>query len=319
MPVVADGLEPLVSVLIPAYNAASTLAETLASVCGQTHRNLDIIVVDDGSADDTFALASRLSLDDPRIRLLRQDNAGVAAARNLALGHAAGPLVAAVDADDLWHATKIERQVRRLREAADAAVVYCWSIEIDSASRVIERRLDQDEFEGDVYAALVLANFVGNGSVPLLRRDLAMAIGGWDPSLRARKAQGCEDWQFYLRLAERARFALEPAFLVGYRQSPNAMSRQLATMRRSYNLVMREVSDRRPRPPSAFLRWSRAEFGLYEADLLLESGDRLRALGSVTLATLLAPTVVGLASYKHRLRRIFAPPALSPRGRPPKS
>ncbi|MGA8586418.1 MAG: glycosyltransferase family A protein, partial [Roseiarcus sp.] len=307
-------LEPLVSVLIPAYNAASTLAETLASVCGQTHRNLDIIVVDDGSADDTFALASRLSLDDPRIRLLRQDNAGVAAARNLALRHAAGPLVAAVDADDLWHATKIERQVRRLREAADAAVVYCWSIEIDSASRVIERRLDQDEFEGDVYAALVLANFVGNGSVPLLRRDLAMAIGGWDPSLRARKAQGCEDWQFYLRLAERARFALEPAFLVGYRQSPNAMSRQLATMRRSYNLVMREVSDRRPRPPSAFLRWSRAEFGLYEADLLLESGDRLRALGSVTLATLLAPTVVGLASYKHRLRRIFAPPAVIAQG-----
>jgi glycosyltransferase involved in cell wall biosynthesis len=314
MPADPGDLEPLVSVLIPAYNAASTLAETLASVCGQTYRNLDIIVVDDGSADATFPLASRLSKEDPRIRVLRQDNAGVAAARNLALRHAVGPLVAPVDADDLWHPTKIERQVRRLREATDAAVVYCWSCEIDPASRVIERRLDQDEFEGDVYAALVLANFLGNGSVPLLRRDLAMAVGGWDPSLRARKAQGCEDWQFYLRVAARARFALEPAFLVGYRQSPGAMSRQLAAMRRSYHLVMREVSDRRPCPPSDLLRWSRAEFRLYDADLLLERGDRLRALGGISLATLLAPSAIGLASYRRRLRRVFGPPTFASGG-----
>jgi glycosyltransferase involved in cell wall biosynthesis len=299
---------PLVSVLIPAYNAAATLAETLASICGQTYRNLDIIIVDDGSVDATFALASRLSHRDRRIRVLRQDNAGVAAARNLALGHAVGPLVAPVDADDLWHPTKIERQVRRLREATNAAVVYCWSVEIDPASRVIERRLDQDEFEGDVYAALVLTNFLGNASVPLLRRDLAVAVGGWDPSLRARKAQGCEDWQFYLRIAAKARFALERAFLVGYRQSPGAMSRQLAAMHRSYKLLMREVSDRTPSPPLDLLRWSRAEFRLYKADLLLERGDRLRALGDISLATLLAPSAIGLASYRRRLRRIFGPP-----------
>jgi hypothetical protein len=179
---------------------------------------------------------------------------------------------------------------------------------------VLERRLDQDEFEGDVYAALVLTNFLGNASVPLLRRDLAVAVGGWDPSLRARKAQGCEDWQFYLRIAAGARFALERAFLVGYRQSPGTMSRQVAAMRRSYNLVMREVSDRRPRPPSDLMRWSRAEFRLYEADLLLECGDRMRALGSISLATLLAPSAIGLASYRRRLRRIFGPPTLSSAG-----
>jgi glycosyltransferase involved in cell wall biosynthesis len=314
MPDNPSDLNPLVSVLIPAYNAAATLAETLASVCSQTYQNLEIIIVDDGSVDATFALASRLSHEDRRIRVLRQDNAGVAAARNLALRHAAGPLVAPVDADDLWHLTKIERQVRRLHEVTDIAVVYCWSVEIDPASRVIERRLDQDEFEGDVYAALVLTNFLGNASVPLLRRDLALAVGGWDPSLHAQKAQGCEDWQFYLRMAARARFALERAFLVGYRQSPGAMSRQIAAMRRSYNLVMREVSDRRPRPPSCLMRWSRAEFRLYEADLLLERGDRMRALGSVSLATLLAPSATGLTSYRRRLRRIFGPPTFSSGG-----
>jgi len=308
MPAEASGVEPLVSVLIPAYNAASTLLETLASVCGQTYRNLDIIVVDDGSADDTAALARRLSLDDPRIRLLAQENAGVAAARNLALRRAAGPLVAPIDADDLWRLTKIERQVRRLRETPDAGLVYCWSVEIDPASRVVEQRTDQEECEGDVYAALVLGSFIG-ASAPLMRRDLAMAVGGWDPSLRARKAEGCEDWQFHLRLAARARFALEPAYLVGYRQSPGAMSRRLAAMRRSYNLVMQEVSERRPRPPADLMRWSRAEFGLYEADLLLERGERLRALGRVFKATLQAPSSAGLASYRRRLRRIFRPPA----------
>ena len=307
-------LNPLVSVLIPAYNAAATLAETLASVCNQTYRNLDIIVVDDGSVDATFAQAARLAHQDRRIRVLQQDNAGVAAARNLALGHAAGPVVAPVDADDLWHPTKIERQVRRLRERTDTAVVYCWSVEIDPASRVIERRLDQDDFEGDVYAALVVTNFVGNASVPLLRRDLALAVGGWDPSLHARKAQGCEDWQFYLRIAARGHFALERAFLVGYRQSPGAMSRQIAAMRRSYNLVMREVSVRMPRPPSHLMRWSRAEFRLYEADLLLERGDHVRALHSISLATLLAPSVTGLASYRRRLRRIFGALTSSSRG-----
>ena len=314
MPDDPSDLNPLVSVLIPAYNAEATLTETLASVCSQTYRNLEIIIIDDGSVDATFALASRLSQEDRRIRVLRQDNAGVAVARNLALRHAAGPLVAPIDADDLWHPTKIERQVRRLRETTDTAVVYCWSVEIDPASRVIERRLDQDELEGDVYAALVLTNFVGNASVPLLRRDLALAVGGWDPSLYARKAQGCEDWQFYLRIAGKARFALDRAFLVGYRQSPAAMSRQIATMRRSYNLVMREVSDRTPRLPSSLMRWSRAEFRLYEADLLLERGDRMRALGSVSVATLLAPSATGLASYRRRLRRIFGPRMLSSGG-----
>src|ERR1700692_2555557 len=100
MPNDPSDLNPLVSILIPAYNAASTLAETLASVCAQTYQNLDIIVVDDGSVDATFALASRLAQDDRRIRVLREDNSGVAAARNLALRHAVGPLVAPVDADD---------------------------------------------------------------------------------------------------------------------------------------------------------------------------------------------------------------------------
>ena len=90
------------------------------------------------------------------------------------------------------------------------------------------------------------------------------------------------------------------------------MSRQLAAMRRSYNLVIQEVSDRKLRPPSDLWRWSRAEFGLYEADLLLECGDRLGALGSILLATLRAPSAVGLTSYRRRLRRIFRSPASAP-------
>src|ERR1700688_2524297 len=89
------------------------------------------------------------------------------------------------------------------------------------------------------------------------------------------------------------------------------MSRQVAAMRRSYNLVMREVSDRRPRLPSNLLRWSRAEFRLYEADLLLERGYRMRAVGRIGFATLLAPSAIGLTSDRRRLRRIFGRPTFS--------
>jgi glycosyltransferase involved in cell wall biosynthesis len=269
----------LVSVLIPAYNAAKTIGETLASAAAQTHRDLEIVVVDDGSTDATAEVVRRAVCADPRIVLLRQANAGVAAARNTALTHARGSYVAPLDADDLWHPDKIARQVRRLEQAGPhVGLIYSWSVDIDHASVITDRRLDLDRFEGDVYAALVLTNFVGNASVPLIRKSEIEAIGGWDPTLRHRQAQGCEDWQVYLRLAERTDYALEPAFLVGYRQATQAMSRQVLSMRRSYRLVFAEARARHPDLPPALFRWSEAAFDFYAFELLKGLTSRWRRL-----------------------------------------
>ena len=130
--------EDAVTAIIPAYNAEATLDETLRSVRAQTHRALEILVVDDGSRDGTPAIALAHAAADPRVRLIRQGNAGVAAARNRGIEEARAALVAPVDADDLWAPTKIERQVAALRRGGPrVALVYTWSALIDRESRVI--------------------------------------------------------------------------------------------------------------------------------------------------------------------------------------
>ena len=120
--------DALVSVLVPAYNAASTIAETLASALAQTHESLEIIVVDDGSSDNTAAVVEDFSARDSRVIFVRQTNGGVASARNAALSMARGSFVAPLDADDLWHPEKISRQMRRLAEAGSATGVASISL-----------------------------------------------------------------------------------------------------------------------------------------------------------------------------------------------
>jgi glycosyltransferase involved in cell wall biosynthesis len=293
----------LVSVLIPAHNAARTIGETLVWAMAQSHRDLEIIVVDDGSTDATAEIVRKIARADPRIVLLQQANAGVAAARNTALARARGTYVAPLDADDLWHPDKIARQVRRLQQAGShVGLVYCWSVDIDDASIITDRRLDLDRFEGDVYAALVLTNFVGNASVPLIRKSEIEAVGGWDPELRRRQAQGCEDWQLYLRLAERTDYALEPAFLVGYRQAQQAMSRQVVSMLRSYRLVLAEARACHPDLPPALFRWSEAAFDFYAFELLKGQTSRARRLPYLLCGILRDPAWLTRPSTRRKLR-----------------
>ena len=293
----------LVSVLVPACNAAATIGETLASAAAQSHRELEIIVVDDGSTDATAGIVRQAAQTDARIILVQQANAGVAAARNAALGRARGACIAPLDADDLWHPDKIARQLARLEQAGPGVgLVYCWSVDIDERSIIIDRRLDLDRFEGDVYAALVLANFVGNASVPLMRKSAIEAVGGWDSELRRNNAQGCEDWQAYLRLAERVEYALEPAFLVGYRQAASAMSRQVSRMQRSYRLVLAEAKRRHPELPARLFRWSAAAFDFYVFELLKDLAPRPRRLPWLAKGILRDPAWLTRPSTHRKLR-----------------
>src|SRR5438067_5755150 len=108
----APGPETFVSVIVPAWNAEETLLETLESAAAQTHRNLEILIVDDGSTDRTGDIAAGFCASEPRALLLRQDHRGLAAARNRAIDEAKGDYIAPLDADDLWHAQKIERQLQ---------------------------------------------------------------------------------------------------------------------------------------------------------------------------------------------------------------
>src|SRR5215216_2413239 len=118
----------LVSAVIPAYNAEATIGATISSVMAQTYRRMELIVVDDGSHDGTAAFVGKLAERDPRIRLVRKRNEGAAAARNTGIDHARGDFIAPVDADDLWHPTKIEKQMAVVRRcSARVGLVYCWA------------------------------------------------------------------------------------------------------------------------------------------------------------------------------------------------
>jgi glycosyltransferase involved in cell wall biosynthesis len=271
---------------MPAHDASATIGSSLRSVLHQTHYQLDIIVVDDGSTDATAAVVEAIAEKDGRVRLLRQANAGVAAARNRGIEEAKADLIAFIDADDLWHPAKIERQLAVLNCSGDrVAVIYTWSCFIDASDHLDGRSYAPSD-SGDVYTALVLHNIVGNGSTALVRKRCLTECGGFDANLRARQAQGCEDLKLWLCVAENYDFAVVPAFLVGYRQNAGSMSRRVHEMMRSYTLVINEVKARHPEIPACVFRWSRAKFSFYLAENCAISGRRwlasflwLKALG----------------------------------------
>lgn len=230
---------PLVSVIIPVFNAAATLEETLRSVADQTYANLEILIVDDGSTDLSVDIAALFCAGDGRARLLRKRNGGVASARNAGLAEARGDYCAPVDADDLWHPTKIARQMKVMLAAPEPpSFVYCWFRHIDGQGQVWR---DGPAFEecGAAIQRLVYCNFVGNGSALLFRREAALAVGGYDDRLQTQGAQGCEDLLLQLQLAKRGPVAAVPEYLVGYRFSPGSMSHDWARMRRSWQEALR--------------------------------------------------------------------------------
>lgn len=236
--------ETVVTVVIPAYNGEETLDETLRSVRGQTHRALDIVVVDDGSSDGTAEIARRHAALDSRVRLIVQANGGVAKARNTGWQSSEADYFAFVDADDLWTEDKIERQLEAMiRE--DAGLAYGWYLLIDHDSRIIGYGPPVTQ-SGDVLDAIFESNFIGNGSSVLVRRQALIDANGFESGLHQAGAQGCEDLMFYCRVAEKHRFALVPDYLIGYRSLPNNMSSNLSRMLRSWMLVREEMIGRHP-------------------------------------------------------------------------
>lgn len=244
--------ECLVSVIVPAYNAAKTIDETLRSVRAQTYRNLEVIVVDDGSTDETGEIARSHARRDSRVRLIKQGNAGVAAARNRGIAESSGDIIAPVDADDLWHSDKIGRQMEVLGAAGErVGLVYCWYAIIDAKSRIRSLHHRPTE-EGDVLVAMCKRNLVGNGSSALMRKSAVLQASAYDSSLRERDAEGCEDFKLYLQIAERHHFAVVRDHLTGYRRTRANMSSNALEMLRSRDLVVDEFARKYPQFRSLF-------------------------------------------------------------------
>jgi glycosyltransferase involved in cell wall biosynthesis len=241
------------------YNGERTIDATLASARGQTWPNIEIIVVDDGSTDNTRGIVEQHQLADSRVRLISQRNLGVAAARNRGISAASADFIAPLDADDLWAPQKIALQLERaLGGGADVGLVYTWFTRIDVVGSVIPT-YHRPMFEGWVLNHMCRANFIGTASSPLIRRRALDQVGGYDASLRARQAQGCEDLLLYLRIAEIFEFRVVPQPLTGYRRSPGNMSGDVLQMFRSGDFVIQDYLERLPQY-SAELRLHRQDF-----------------------------------------------------------
>lgn len=223
----------LVSVIIPAHNAATSIERTLESVMAQSHSNVEVIVVDDGSTDATVQIAYAFANAPFPLRVLSTPNQGVARARNLAISHAKGSFIAPLDADDLWHPLKLESQLKAFeRSDRRVALVYNWFRRIDEQDVVIEGAACPD-VEGFVIHRHLMWNFISNGSTPLIRREILERVA-YEPGLQDNGHQGCEDYLMQLQIASHAHFACVPEFLTGYRRTTNAMSGNVARMIQSH-------------------------------------------------------------------------------------
>jgi len=302
--------DPLVSVVVPAWNAERTLAETLNSVAAQTYRDLEILIVDDGSTDATATVAADFCAREPRARLISTANGGVAAARNEAIAEAAGHWIAPIDADDLWHPRKIEKQIVAALSAPERpGFVYCWHRLIDSESRITGSG-PHWQLNGRAYAQLAYLNVVENGSALLLSRDALLEVGGYDESLRARRAQGCEDVMVQLQIARRHPIAVVPEYLVGHRRHGSNMSGDFEQILRSWRFVYAGVSSEVALPRS-LIRWVDGKCELDIAERRVADGKVLDGLEHLALALVRDPArcgaILAYRTIRSAKRRVIRP------------
>lgn len=201
---------PTVSIVIPAYNYARYLPQAIDSVLAQTYPAHELIVVDDGSTDDSREVLARYG---SRIRVIHQENQGVSVASNAGAAVATGELLAFLDADDYWLRHKLERQVGRFLSEPGLGLVHCGMEEVDPDGTVLSRRLDG--LEGWVAREMLLFRrgvILGPGSTALIPRATFWAAEGFDP-----RTSVSQDWDLAYRVACGHRVGFVPEVLVRVR------------------------------------------------------------------------------------------------------
>ena len=185
---------PVVAVVIPVYNRRAVIGRAIETVLAQTWADLEIIVVDDGSTDDTATVVE--SIGDERLRLIRHErNMGGGAARNSGINASTAPYIAFLDSDDEWLPTKLERQLAVFEQSGDRVGLVYTGSELVYADGKTGTRLPQHR--GDLTQALLRKNVVGGASVSMVRRAALQATGGFDEMLPAR-----QDIDLWLRISE---------------------------------------------------------------------------------------------------------------------
>lgn len=248
-----------VSVVVPAYNAAATLPATLASIRASTVRDIEIVVVDDGSSDATPAVVADLAASEPRLRLVTLVNSGVSAARNAGIRATTAPLVALLDADDVWHPDHLARHLRRFAADGGLGVSFSPARFVDPAGQVVGASRVATGWLSP--QALLASNPTTTCSTLVIRRDVFAECGYFDETLRR-----CEDQEWLFRAALthwRLGSISEPT--VDYRMSPAGLASDLDGMHRGFEAMLERARRTAPALVARHEASARGEHCLYLA------------------------------------------------------
>ncbi len=232
---------PTVSVIMPAYNSARFIGEAIESVLGQTWPKTELIIIDDGSTDET---ASIIKSYGDRVRYVYQQNARQAVARNAGIAISKGEYLAFIDADDVWGEEKLQKQLDKFQSNPSLGLVSCSTIEIDEFSKQIG--VKSTNLRGKALRSILLGEGAAgiNGSSPLIPRQVIESVGLFDPELTP-----VEDTDMFCRIAARYPIDYVDEPLVLYRSHSGNMHRKLDLMEtawtRFYAKVLRDPAVRR--------------------------------------------------------------------------
>jgi glycosyltransferase involved in cell wall biosynthesis len=219
----------VVSIVIPCFNQAHYLGEAIESALAQTHPGIEVVVIDDGSTDNTIEVTARY----PSVRYVRQDNRGLPAARNTGVRRSTGEYLVFLDADDRLGPEAVAVHLDHFQARPECAFVHGRFRHIGVSGAPIESEASSPAV-GQGYAALLRGNHIGMHATVMYRRAVFKAVGGFDESLTA-----CEDYDLYLRIARLFPLSSHEAIVAEYRQHGDSMSADHFKMLRTALAVLR--------------------------------------------------------------------------------
>ncbi len=199
--------KPLVSIIVPVYNGADLISKTTHNLLQQSYQNIELILVNDGSTDDSGTIINELAKLDYHVKSFHKTNGGIASARNYGILKASGKFIALCDQDDFWNPEKLTKQMP-LFDNPNTGLVFCGEI----IERINDKEITipiKNKKKGRVFQYLIQSNFIGSLDT-VIRKTLLKQVNGFDPD---RRLMGVDDWHLWLKLSLITEFDYVPEAL----------------------------------------------------------------------------------------------------------
>jgi len=289
--------EPLVSVIIPSYNHGHFVTDAIESVLKQSYKTIELLVVDDGSNDDTEC---RVMAYGDRLKYIKHTrNEGMSRARNTGIRNSLGEFIAFLDSDDIWLSEKLEMQIRLIRNDLDKkiGIVACGIYQAPSDGEIIrEIRQRQYTCKEEIFETFAMKNIITcSASGVLIRRDCFKTSGFFDETLRAG-----EDWDMWQRISKHYQIAWLETPLVKIRVIPNSMSSSMNVLKMlPYELVvLKKIFSEEEFSGKSRLKRKAYSFRYScTAWALCESGNKMKAIYYILKSLLLFPAEISLCAH----------------------